>query len=153
MHQAQFTVDNLPEGKKIAIVVSHFHRDMTDRMVMACKDELNSHGMKDVPIYEAPGAFEIPLLTQKLIEMKKYDCVIVLGVIVRGDTYHFELVADQCARGIMDVMLRTGIPIIFEVLATYDTQQAVDRSTGEHNKGREAALSALKILSTIHNLS
>jgi len=153
VHTVEFSLDRLPKNPRIAVVASIFHKEMVPSMMSACIATLEEYQVETLVIVETPGEYEIPLAVQRLADTNQYDCIIALGVIIQGDTMHFDLVAQECARGIMDAMLSTNTPVIFEVLATYDTQQALDRSSGTHNKGKEAALSALKILSTFHNHS
>ena len=100
--------------------------------------------------FVVPGCFEIPLAAQRLARTKKYDAIIALGAVIRGDTYHFDLVANECARGIMRVSLDEDIPIIFEVLATYNRRDALRRAgNNRFNKGLEAAHSALALLAAL----
>lgn len=148
MHQLQFSVQSLPKNPRIAIVVAVFHAIIAEGLLKACRETLAEYKIFEVEIIEVPGAFEIPLACKRLAESKKYDCIIALGAVIKGETHHFDLVCRECTRGIMDVMLETHVPIIFEVLATEDEKQALRRSSGDKNKGKEAALSALKILST-----
>ena len=137
---------------KIVIVAAVFHQEIVRKMITACKQVLSEHEILDVSVVEVPGAFEIPITSKKLALTKKYDCIIALGVVIKGETMHFELVSEVCAQGVMEVMLATSVPIVFEVLSVYSKEQALHRSDGEHNKGREAAYTALKLLSTLENV-
>jgi 6,7-dimethyl-8-ribityllumazine synthase len=154
MHKLEFSVESLSFEPRIGIIVSRFHKEISDGLLSVCEETLKEYGVKEVGVFEIPGAFETPLTAKKLAESGKFDCLITLGAVIKGDTQHFELVTQECTRGIMDVMLETGVPIIYEVLATNTLAQAKERASGEDNKGKEAALSALKLLSTLstHNL-
>lgn len=135
--------------KKIAVVVSQFNDFITHRLLQGCLKELKRNGFKDsqVSISKVPGALELPVAALKWAQKKNIAAVICLGAIIRGDTYHFELVANESARGIMDVSLKTGKPIIFGVLSTDTIQQADKRSmlSGD-NKGADAAQTALAMI-------
>src|SRR5207245_1317527 len=124
---------------------------LTGSLLKACSQELISDGLGEgqISVYEVPGALEIPITCEIILKQKKADIIIALGVIIKDDTYHFELIALECARGCMGVSLKYGVPIIFEVLATYNLAQAKKRASGENNKGREAASAALKMLEVI----
>ena len=100
-----------------------------------------------------PGALEVPLTAMKMAKQKKYDVLITFGAIVKGKTYHFEQIANECSRGCMDVSLRYEIPVIFEVLAVYDIKDAIERATRKkENKGVEAALTALAMIKILAKL-
>jgi 6,7-dimethyl-8-ribityllumazine synthase len=135
-------------GRRVAIVAARFHEVVTARLVQGALDGLRHRGVAedDVDVAWVPGAFEIPLAAQRLAATGEYDAVICLGAVIRGDTAHFELVAGEAARGIGDVTRATGVPVIFEVLATDDLAQAEARAGGAHgNKGWEAAQAALEM--------
>ena len=154
MHKLKFSVESLSFTPRIAVVVSRFHEEISDGLLSGCKKILEDCGVNEVKVFEIPGAFETPLMAKKLAESGDFDCIIALGAVIKGDTRHFELITRECARGIMNVMLETGVPIIYEVLATDTLKQAEERAHGDDNKGKEAALGALKLLSTLstHNL-
>ena len=100
--------------------------------------------------FSVPGCFEIPLVAKRLARAKRYDALIALGAVIRGETHHFDLVANECARGIMQVSLDENVPIFFEVLATYNRRDALRRAANDKfNKGLEAAQSALQLLATL----
>jgi 6,7-dimethyl-8-ribityllumazine synthase len=142
-------------GRRIAIIAGRFHEAVTSRLVQGAMDGLRHQGVApdDVDVAWVPGAFEIPLVAQRLARSGDYDAVICLGAVIRGDTAHFELVAGETARGIGEVARRTGVPVIFEVLATEDLAQAQARAGGVHgNKGWEAAHSALTMASLLDAL-
>lgn len=133
---------------KLAIVRSNYYQELTESMEKACIGELVKGGVsrKDIDTFEVPGSWELPLLVSKLAKQKKYDGIVVFGIIIKGETYHFELIANECARALMDISLVNDIPVIFEVLATYNLSQAKKRSTGQFNKGIEAAQTLLQIV-------
>ncbi len=135
-------------GRRFAIVAARFNDAITGRLVEGAIAGLRKHGVTDEKIDVAwvPGAFEIALAAHRLASSGAYDAIICLGAVIRGETAHFELVAGEAARGIAEVSRDTGIPIIFEVLATEDLAQAEARAGGAHgNKGWEAAEAALEM--------
>jgi 6,7-dimethyl-8-ribityllumazine synthase len=136
------------EGRRIAIVVARFHEHVTARLLDGALAGLRSHGVDDAAVDVAwvPGAFEIPLVAQRMAGSNAYDAVICLGAVVRGETAHFDLVAGEAARGIAAVARDTGIPVIFEVLATETLSQAEARAGGDRgNRGWDAAEAALEM--------
>src|SRR3989338_5113261 len=140
---------------KIGIVSSSFRFEIAKNLEKHCLVTLKQKGVKpsQVTIVRVPGAWEIPLAVKKLAEAKVYDAIITFGAIFKGKTYHFEQIANECARGCMDVALDYNIPVIFEVLAVYNPQDAIERSTGKkENKGTEAALTALKMIEVLAKL-
>ena len=142
-------------GRRIAIVAARFNEIVTARLVDGALEALRSHGVvdEDVDLAWVPGAFEIPPVAQRLAVSREYDAVICLGAVIRGDTAHFELVAEETARGVAEVARATGVPVIFEVLATDDLTQAEARAGGAHgNKGWEAAGAALEMASLLDAL-
>jgi 6,7-dimethyl-8-ribityllumazine synthase len=135
-------------GKRIGVVVARFNEMITSKLAEGAKAGLAAHGVAEdaVDIAWVPGAFEIPLVAQRMAASGRYDAIVCLGAVIRGDTTHFELVANEAARGIADVARETGVPVIFEVLATDTLAQAESRAGGAHgNKGWEAAESALEM--------
>lgn len=140
---------------KIAIISSSFRKEVTDNLEKHCIEALKDKGLSDkqIDIFRVPGSLEIPLVAKKVAKIGKYDAIITFGAIVKGKTYHFEQIANECIRGCMEVSLEYEIPVIFEVLAVYDIKDAIERATRkEENKGVEAALTALgmiKVLSKI----
>lgn len=140
---------------KIAIVSSSFREKVTNNLEKNCLSTLKSKGLKEnqIDIFRVPGSLEIPLAAKKLAGKKKYDAIIVFGAIVKGKTYHFEQIANECIRGCMDVSLRYEIPVIFEVLAVYDIEDARQRATRKkENKGVEGALTALEMVKIMSKL-
>jgi 6,7-dimethyl-8-ribityllumazine synthase len=142
-------------GRRVAIVAGRFNEVVTTRLVEGAVDGLHHQGVApdDVDVAWVPGAFEIPLVAQRLARSGDYDAVVCLGAVIRGDTAHFELVAGEAARGIGEVARLTGVPVIFEVLATDDLEQARARAGGAHgNKGWQAAQAALTMASLMDAL-
>jgi len=140
--------DLMAKGKRFAIAISRFNEFISSKLLEGCIDTLVRHGAQDSAIDAvwAPGAFEIPMLAQKLARSKKYDAVICLGTVIRGATPHFEFVASEAAKGVAKVSLDTGIPCIFGVITADNLEQAIERAgTKDGNKGRDAALSAIEM--------
>ena len=146
------------KGKTFAVIVSRFNETISERLLSGALDMLERHGTekKNINIFWVPGSFEIPLIAKKLAETRKYNAVICLGAIIRGDTPHFDFIASQASRGIAQVSLDTGVPCIFGVLTCDTIEQAIERSgTKSGNKGAQAALDALELsdlLNKIKNL-
>ncbi len=143
------------EGIKIGIVVSRFNVFITQKLLDGALDILKRHKVSEENIYVAwvPGAFEIPLVAKKLAETKKFDAILCLGTIIRGATPHFEYIAAETSKGIAQVTLETGIPIIFGILTTDTIEQAIERAgTKAGNKGAEAALTALEMVNLIKKI-
>ncbi len=137
-------------GRRFAIVAARFYGDLADMLVDGAKRALRdcNVGDDDVALFEVPGCFELPLACRNLIASDRFDAVVALGVVVRGETPHFEYVAGECARGIMDVQLATGTPIGFGVLTTETLAQATERASPQGgDKGYGAALAAAALLS------
>jgi 6,7-dimethyl-8-ribityllumazine synthase len=135
-------------GLRIALLASRFNETITKSLLDGALSALRRHGLDDASITVAwvPGAFELPLAAKRLAASGEYDAVVCLGAVIRGETAHFELVANEAARGIADVTRSTGVPCIFEVLATDDLAQAQARAGGAHgNKGWEAAMAAIEM--------
>ncbi len=135
---------------KVAVIVSRFNDFVTKNLLQGCLKELKAKGFKDaqISVTWVPGALELPLTALKWAQRKDIAGVICLGAVIRGDTYHFELVANESARGIMDVGLRVGKPVIFGVLSTDTIKQANtrSRSDGGDNKGRDAAQAVVAMI-------
>lgn len=140
---------------RIAIIRGEYNREIAMSLEKKCVETLQAAGVpkKNIRTFAVPGCFEIPILAQRLAKQKKYDALVALGAVIKGDTYHFELVVNECARGIMDVSLRHDVPIIFEVLATYNVRDAVRRAgNNKFNKGIEAAQTALSLLAALSSV-
>ena len=143
-----FRGEPIGDGKRIAVVASRFNQHIVQKLVDGALSGLASHGVvdDDVDVAWVPGAFEIPLVAERFARSGRYDAVVCLGAVIRGDTYHFDLVANEAGRGVADVARSTGVPCVFEVLATENVAQAEARAGGEHgNKGWEAADVALRM--------
>ena len=143
----EFSANLVSNGKKYAIVVARFNHFITDRLVEGCLDTLKRHDVKDeeIELVRVPGAFEIPLAAKKLAH-KDYDAVICLGAVIRGDTSHYDYVCSEVSKGIANVSLESGKPIIFGVVTTDTIEQAVKRAgTKAGNKGSDAAISAIEM--------
>lgn len=140
------------KGFRFAIVASRFNDFITQSLINGAVDALVRHNAEesDIAVFKVPGAFEIPLIAQKLAASKKYDAVITLGAIIRGATPHFDYVAAEVSKGVAKVSLDTGVPVIFGVLTTDTIEQAVERAgTKSGNKGADSAMSALELVNLI----
>ena len=143
-------------GLKIGIVVSRFNGFVTEKLLEGAADGFTSHGGADenLTIVRVPGAFEIPLIVEKMAANGKYDALVCLGAVIRGDTPHFDYVCDAVTRGIGDAVRTYKIPIGFGILTTDDVQQAMDRAgTKDANKGYEALLTVLEMIHVIRCIS
>lgn len=140
---------------RYAIVVGRFNSFVVESLLDGAVDTLRRHGIDSdsITIYRAPGAFEIPLVVKRVASGGQHDAVIALGAVIRGGTPHFEYVAGECAKGLGVVSLETGVPVSFGVLTVDTIEQAIERSgTKAGNKGGEAALSALEMVSLLRNM-
>ncbi len=150
------SIEGTFEGKgRYALVVSRFNSFVVDSLVAGAVDTLRRHGVaeKNITIIRAPGAFELPLVTKKAAAKGDYDAIIALGAVIRGGTPHFEYVAGECVKGMAQVGLEFGVPVAFGVLTVDTIEQAIERSgTKAGNKGAEAALSALEMVSLLGQL-
>jgi 6,7-dimethyl-8-ribityllumazine synthase len=136
------------QGLKYGIVVGRFNEFITSKLLSGALDALKRHGAieEEIEIAWVPGAFEIPLIAQKMAETGKYDAVITLGAVIRGSTPHFDYVCSEAAKGVAAIALKTGVPTIFGVLTTDSIEQAVERAgTKAGNKGWEAASAAIEM--------
>ena len=135
-------------GRRFAVAVSRFNGVVTSELLDGALAAFRRHGIADddVAVAWTPGAFELPLATKRMAESGGFDAVVCLGAVIRGETAHFDYVAGECARGIQEAALETGVPCIFGVLTTDTLEQALDRAGGEHgNKGWEAATAAIEM--------
>ena len=130
---------------RIAVVVSRFNEDVSKRLLLGALAALEEHGVQDPDVLWVPGSLELPVTALALAERGNHDAIVCLGCVIRGETYHFELVAGQAAAGIMQVQLDTGVPVAFGVLTTEDKEQALARSGPNNNKGTEAAEVAIEM--------
>ncbi|MEN9356455.1 MAG: hypothetical protein RL695_626 [Pseudomonadota bacterium] len=135
-------------GLRIGIVESRFNPDIGDGLISACITELQRLGVGTEAITRTsvPGALEIPLVLQVMAQSGRFDALIAIGCVIRGETYHFEIVSNESARGVLDVQLKTGIPIANAVLTTEDDDQALARM---HIKGAEAAQAAIEMINLL----
>ena len=142
-------------GYRFAIVVSRFNEEITEGLLQGARERLAEASVPDdsVTIIHVPGAFEIPIAAQRLGESGEYDAIVCLGCLIKGDTMHFEYIADAASHGIMQAASATGVPMAFGVLTTLTEEQARERSrSGPDNKGREAAAAALEMANLFRKL-
>ena len=142
-------------GLRVAIACGRFNDFITERLLTGARDGLTRHGVDEasITVAWAPGAFELPLVAQRLATSGEYDAVICLGAVIRGATGHYEHVAGQCAAGIERVQLDTGVPVIFGVLTTENVEQAIERAgTKAGNKGFESAMTAIEMADLLRQL-
>lgn len=142
------------EDLTIAVVVSRFNREITDRLLDGARDALSQHGMAErADIAYVPGSFELPLAASRLARTGRYDAVVCLGAVLRGETAHFEYVAGQAAAGIARAGLDTGVPVIFGVVTAETLEQALERSGGRlGNKGYDAVLTAIEMANLLERI-
>lgn len=134
---------------RIAIAVARFNPSITDRLLAGCQAALTAAGVAAdaVRVFPVPGAWELPLACRQLAETGRFDGVIALGAVVRGETAHFDFISAECAHGLMQASLETDVPIAFGVLTPENGEQALERADpARKNKGREAALAALAMI-------
>lgn len=144
------------KGLKFGVVISRFNEVITSRLLEGAKDALIRHGVEDADIDVAwtPGSLEIPLVAKKLAETKKYNAIICLGAVIRGDTPHFEYVAAEVNRGIARVSLDSGLPVIQGVVTADTLEQAIERAGAKQgNRGFMAAVSAIEMANLIKAVS
>ena len=144
------------DGKKFGIVVARFNSFISEKLLEGALDSLARSGAKDsdIDVARVPGAFEIPLIAKKMVSSGKYDALICLGVVIRGSTPHFEVVVNEVSKGVAQVGLDLGVPVLFGVLTTETIEQAIERSgTKAGNKGAEAAVAAIEMVNLIKALS
>ncbi|HTY81904.1 MAG TPA: 6,7-dimethyl-8-ribityllumazine synthase [Dehalococcoidales bacterium] len=140
------------KGLKIGVVISRFNEFFSGKLLDGAKDALTRHGVAeaDIDVAWTPGAFEIPLIAQKMAESKKYNAVICLGAVIKGGTPHNEYIANETTKGIASAGLKTGVPVIFGVLTTDNLEQAIERSgTKAGNKGFDAAVAAIEMANLV----
>jgi len=143
------------DGLRVAIAAGRFNDFITERLLAGARDGLVRHGVDEssITVAWAPGAFELPLVAQRLATSGEYDAVICLGAVIRGATGHYEHVAGQCAAGIERVQLDTGVPVVFGVLTTETVEQAIERAgTKAGNKGFESAMAAIEMADLLRQL-
>lgn len=158
MANDQFKVtegDLIARDLRFALVVSRFNEFVVEPLVRGAVDALRRHGAseKQIEIVRVPGAFDIPVAARKLAQSRRYEALVALGAVIRGQTPHFDYVAGECASGLARIALESGVPIGFGVLTTDTVEQAVDRAGGKAgNKGTDAALAALEMANLLRRL-
>ena len=143
------------ENIKIGIVVARFNEFITSKLLAGALDNLKRENVdeKDIEVAWVPGAFEIPMIASKMVKSKKYDAIICVGAVIRGDTSHYDLVCNESAKGIAQVELATGIPVLFGVITTENIEQAIARAGSKAgNKGYDCALSAIEMVNLMKQL-
>lgn len=143
------------QGARIALLVSRFNGFIVENLLEGALDTLKRHGadVLDLQIIRVPGAFEMPLVAQRLAASKRFDALVALGAVIRGGTPHFEYVAGECTKGLAAVSLKYDLPVAFGVLTVDTIEQAIERAgTKAGNKGAEAALSAIEMIGLLRNL-
>ena len=140
------------EGLSIGVVVSRFNDLLTEELLKGALDCFERHGVEKVDVVKVPGSFEIPLVAKKLAESGKYDAVLALGAVVRGETRHFDLVANEVAKGVAKVSLDSGVPVIFGVITVEDELQGFNRAGVKSNKGFEYAMATLEMANLIRKM-
>lgn len=138
----------IAEGLKVGIVVARFNEFIGSKLLGGAIDGLVRHGMNedDIEVVWVPGAFEIPVMAQKMAQSKKYDAIICLGAVIKGSTSHYDYVCAEVSKGIASVSLQFGLPVMFGVLTTDNIEQAIERAgTKAGNKGYDCALSAIEM--------
>jgi len=147
--------DMIARGKKFGVVVSRFNELISSKLLEGALDTLDKHGIKEseISVVWVPGSFEIPMVTKKMAESGKYDAIICLGAIIRGETPHFDFIASEAVKGIAKAALDSNLPCIFGVITSDNLEQALDRAgTKSGNKGREAAITAIEMCNLYSNL-
>ncbi|MBQ1249920.1 MAG: 6,7-dimethyl-8-ribityllumazine synthase [Selenomonadales bacterium] len=145
----------LAEGLKIGIIAARFNEFITSKLLGGAMDAIVRHGGKkeDVTVAWVPGAFEIPLVAQKMANSKKYDAIICLGAVIRGSTSHYDYVCAEVSKGIAHVGMDSGIPVMFGVLTTDTIEQAIERAgTKAGNKGFDCAVGAIEMADLLRKM-
>ncbi|HAA09510.1 MAG TPA: 6,7-dimethyl-8-ribityllumazine synthase [Syntrophomonas sp.] len=143
------------DGQRIGIVVSRFNEFITNKLLSGCLDTLIRHNVnqQDIDVVWVPGAFEIPLIAQKMVQ-RGYDAVICLGAVIRGATPHFEYVSAEVTKGVAQVTLATGVPVVYGIITADTIEQAIERAgTKAGNKGVDAANTAIEMVNLIKQLA
>lgn len=150
-----FEGDLLVRDQRFVILASRFNDFVVDALVRGAVDALKRHGATDkqIDIVRVPGAFDMPPVARRLAESRRYDAIVALGSVIRGQTAHFDYVAGECASGLARVAAETGVPVGFGVLTTETAEQAMDRAGGKAgNKGADAAMSAVELVNLLRRL-
>jgi len=140
---------------RFAVLASRFNEFVVDALIKGAVDALRRHGASDkqVEIVRVPGAYDMPLVARKLAQSRRYDAIVTVGAVIRGQTAHFDYVAGECASGLARVSAETGVPVAFGVLTTDTAEQAMDRAGGKAgNKGAEAAASAIEMINLLRRV-
>lgn len=140
---------------RFAVVVSRFNEEITEGLLQGARDFFAEASVPEerITVFRVPGAFEIPLMAQRLGESGEYDAIVCLGCLIKGETMHFEYIADAASHGIVQAASATGVPMAFGVLTTLTEEQAMERSgRGPGNKGREAAAAAFEMAALFRKL-
>ena len=143
------------KGLRIGIVAGRFNEFITSKLVGGAVDVLKRNDVndEDIDIAWVPGAFEIPLITKKMAESKKYDAILTLGAVIKGATPHFDYVCAEVSKGVAQISLQTGLPVMFGVLTTNNIVEAIERAgTKAGNKGADVAFGALEMIDLIKNI-
>ena len=143
------------QGMKVGIVASRFNSFIVQKLLDGAVDGLVRHGVAEEDITAAwvPGAFEIPIVAKQMAESGKYDAVICVGAVIRGSTSHYELVRSEVAKGVAQVSLQTGVPVLFGVITTENIEQAIERAGSKAgNKGYDCAMGALEMIDLIKQM-
>lgn len=138
----------IAKGKKFGIIVSRFNEFVSSKLLEGAVDTLLKHGVKEeeISVVWVPGSFEIPMVAKRMTGSKKYDAIVCLGTIIRGETPHFDFVASEAAKGIASVGMTSDVPCVFGIITADNLEQAIDRAgTKSGNKGRDAAMTALEM--------
>lgn len=144
-----------PNGMKVGIIASRFNEIITNKLLGGAVDGLVRHGVEENNITAAwvPGAFEIPVIAEKMAASKKYDTIICVGAVIRGSTSHYDYVCNEVSKGISQVSMKTGVPVLFGVITTENIEQAIERAGSKAgNKGYDCALSAIEMVNLIKQL-
>lgn len=144
-----------PQGMKVGIIASRFNEIITNKLLGGAVDGLVRHGVEENNITAAwvPGAFEIPVIAEKMATSKKYDAIICVGAVIRGSTTHYDYVCNEVSKGISQVSMKTGVPVLFGVITTENIEQAIERAGSKAgNKGYDCALSAIEMVNLIKQL-
>lgn len=143
------------EGMKVGIVASRFNEIIVNKLVGGAVDGLRRHGVEEENIATAwvPGAFEIPLIAQKMAASGKYDAVIAVGAVIRGSTSHYDYVCNEVSKGVAQASLSTGVPVLFGVITTENIEQAIERAGSKAgNKGYDCALAAIEMVNLVDQI-
>lgn len=145
----------IAENIKIAIVRTDYYKALNDKLESACVKTLAEHGVSknNIKTFSVPGSWEIPLIAQEIAKTSIFDAIITFGIIVKGETYHFEMISNGCSRGLMETMLKYNIPIALEIMSVFDIEHAKARAEDdENNKGIEGAIAVLKTLNVLQKI-